>query len=224
MEQTYIGIDEFNKDFKYWKTQEVEEVFGIEPAKDNSRLEEWLKATCPISEEEKKQLEVLQQRLISRVKYWNETAIQFYFIGPLIGMVNYDTDKYNSFLEHKMPLEINKNITISGNIDFLVATGKQIPKVPFFTLHEYKPEPNTSADPQGQLLISMVAAQKRNQVKEFNAPLYGVYTIGRLWFFIVLEGKTYSESLAYDATQEDLLDIFCILKKVKEYIEIQVNK
>ncbi|MGB1241503.1 MAG: hypothetical protein ACPG49_03210, partial [Chitinophagales bacterium] len=64
---------------------------------------------------------------------------------------------------------------------------------------------------------------KQNQAKEIEAPLYGVYTIGRLWFFILLEGKTYSESLAYDATQEDLLEIFCILKKVKEYIEIQVN-
>jgi len=217
-------MEEYNKSFKYWKTQEVEDVFGIYPAKDNSRLEEWLKAACPISENEEKQLEVLQKRLISRVKYWNEAAIQFYFIGPLMGMVDYDTDKYNSFLEQKMPLKVSDTVSISGNIDFLVATGKQIPKVPFFTLHEYKPEPNASADPQGQLLISMVAAQKQNQAKEIDEPLYGVYTIGRLWFFILLEGNTYSESLAYDATQEDLLEIFCILKKVKEYIEVQINK
>lgn len=216
-------MEEYNKSFKHWKTQEVEEVFGIEPAKDNSRLENWLKATCPISEEEKRQLEVLQKRLLSRVSYWNEAAIQFYFIGPLIGMVDYDRGRYNSFLEQKVSLKINKNLTIIGNVDFLVATGKQIPRLPFFTLHEYKPEPNVSADPRGQLLISMIAAQKQNQAKDINAPLYGVYTMGRFWFFVLLEGKTYSESLAYDATQEELFDIFCILKKVKEYIDIQVG-
>lgn len=212
-------MEEYNKPFKYWKTQEVEDVFGIEPGKDNTRLDEWLKADCPVSDEEKKELQSLQAHLTAKVKYWNEAAIKFYFIGPLMRLVQYDTSRYNSFLEHVMSLKLKDGLKVSGKIDFLVATGKQIPKIPFFTLHEYKPEPNTSPDPQGQLLMAMVAAQKYNQSKDIDLPLYGVYVIGRFWFFVILEGNQYLESLAYDATQTDIYDIFCILKKVKTNID-----
>ncbi|MEM0993170.1 MAG: hypothetical protein AAGI49_09045, partial [Bacteroidota bacterium] len=198
----------YNKSFKYWKTQEVEEVFGIAPAKDKSKMEDWENATFEHTEAEQKELISLQNHLIAKVKYWNEAALKFYFLGPLIRMVQYDTERYNSFLEQKLKIKINEEIEISGNIDFLVATGKQIPKTPFFTLHEYKPEPNISTDPQGQLLIAMLAAQRENKQLGIEYPLYGVYVTGRLWFFLILAGNQYVESLAYDATQADLFQIF----------------
>ncbi|MEM9848692.1 MAG: hypothetical protein AAF847_12430 [Bacteroidota bacterium] len=214
----------YNKSFKYWKTQEVEEVFGIAPAKDKSKMEDWENATFEHTEAEQKELISLQNHLIAKVKYWNEAALKFYFLGPLIRMVQYDTERYNSFLEQKLKIKINEEIEISGNIDFLVATGKQIPKTPFFTLHEYKPEPNISTDPQGQLLIAMLAAQRENKQLGIEYPLYGVYVTGRLWFFLILAGNQYVESLAYDATQADLFQIFSMLKKAKVYIEQQLNE
>ncbi len=217
-------MEEYNKSFKYWKTQEVEEVFGVEPDDDSHKIKDWLQASCDISADDQKQLNFLRQRLINKVAYWNEAAIKFYFIGPLMNLIDYDTDKYNSFLEQKLSLKLTEEITISGNVDFLVATGKQIPRTPLFTLHEYKPEPNTSIDPMGQLLISMVAAQKENQAKGHNYPLYGTYVVGRLWFFVVLDGNKYSKSLAYDATQEDLSSIFCILQKVNQYISEELSQ
>jgi hypothetical protein len=216
-------MEEYRKSFKYWKTQEVEEVFGIEPDEQNIRLNNWLSATCDVSEVEQAQLDFLKQRLINKVAYWNEAAIKFYFIGPLMNLVDYDTDKYNSFLEHTLSIAINDDITVSGNLDFLVATGKQIPRIPLFALHEYKPEPNTSIDPMGQLLIAMVAAQNTNKVKGYNYPLYGTYVVGRFWFFVLLEGNKYSKSLAFDATQQDLNSIFCILKKVNNYIQEELK-
>lgn len=140
-------------------------------------------------------------------------------------MVKYDTERYNSFLEQNLKLKVNDEIEISGNIDFLVATGKQIPKTPFFTLHEYKPEPNISTDPQGQLLVAMIAAQQANRAAGIEEhPLYGVYVTGRFWFFVILDGNEYMESLAYDATQEDLFQIFAMLKKAKSYIEEQLDE
>lgn len=211
-------MEEYRKSFEYWKTQEVEEVFGIEPVEDDSLLTDWLNATCEITPNEQKQLSFLKNRLIKKVAYWNEAAIKFYFIGPLMNMINYDHDVYNSFLEQKLEVKVSNTITVSGNVDFLVATGKQIPRTPLFALHEYKPEPNTSIDPMGQLLVSMVAAQQKNAAKEKSYPLYGTYVVGRFWFFVVLNGNQYSKSLAFDATQEDLNRIFCVLKKVNVYI------
>ena len=63
--------EEFNKSFKYWKTQEVEEAFGIRPSNDRSRLDAWLSAKCEISEEDKKWLSELQKHLCFRVDFWN---------------------------------------------------------------------------------------------------------------------------------------------------------
>jgi hypothetical protein len=75
----------------------------------------------------------------------------------------------------------------------------------------------------GQLLISMVAAQKQNATKGFDYPLYGTYVVGRFWFFVTLEGNQYCKSLAFDATQGDLKTIFCMLKKVNEYIATELS-
>ena len=61
----------------------------------------------------------------------------------------------------------------------------------------------------------MVAAQTINQQAH---PVYGAYIIGRHWYFVILDGKTYSESLAYDATKEEILTIFGILRHTKEII------
>lgn len=216
-------MEEYKKSFKYWKTQEVEEVFGIEPEEDSDLMNNWLAAEWAITPDERKQLDFLQKRLTDKVAFWNEAAIKFYFIGPLMNLVDFDHDKYNSFLEHSLSLKINDEFTITGNLDFLVATGKQIPRVPFFALHEYKPEPNTSMDPMGQLLVAMVAAQKDNHAKGFEYPLFGTYVVGRFWFFVTLNGNKYSKSLAFDATQNDLDAIFCILKKVNEYIMAQLS-
>ncbi len=216
-------MEEYNKPFKFWKTQEVEDVFGISPTENKTRLNNWLSAKRKITEEEKKRLLELQKHLLSKVEFWNEAAIKFFFIGPMVSLLQYDNIRYNAFLEQNLSVAVNEKITISGNVDFMLATGKQIPKVPFFALHEYKPEPTASNDPQGQLLVAMLAAQKRNKAKGIDIPLYGVYVIGRLWFFLVLEGKHYCKSLAYDATQEDLMDIYCILKKVKDYVDEELK-
>ena len=78
------------------------------------------------------------------------------------------------------------------------------------------------SDPLGQLLIAMVDAQLLNNTPE--KPLYGCYTLGRFWFFVVLHDKSYSVSRAYDATQiDDMQDMIVILKRVRRYIHQELN-
>ena len=62
----------------------------------------------------------------------------------------------------------------------------------------------------------MVAARAMNRRAH---PLYGAYVIGRHWYFVILDNTTYSESLAYDATREDITTIFGVLCHTKEIIE-----
>ena len=90
------------------------------------------------------------------------------------------------------------------------------PQKPFFFLHEYKKQADTSNDPTGQLLAEMVAAQKANPDTH---PIYGAYIIGRHWYFVLLDGLVYAESLAYDATKDEIMAIVGILRQAKDIID-----
>ena len=57
-----------------------------------------------------------------------------------------------------------------------------------------------------------------------NVPLYGIYIIGRFWFFVRLKNKRFFVSEAYNAQEmEDLIFIFKMLKAQKQMI-IHLNK
>lgn len=101
----------------------------------------------------------------------------------------------------------------------MIALGKT---KPFFFLHEYKPEKGTDADPFGQLLIAMLAAQANHEKSD--TPLYGCYVLGRNWFLVTLEGQKYAVSLAHDSTQDDISQIVKILKRAKKYIENSLTR
>jgi hypothetical protein len=107
------------------------------------------------------------------------------------------------------------DIKLTGRVDFVLATGKTKPIQPFFFLHEYKKERGSDNDPRAQLLVEMLAARELNQT---GYPLYGCYVVGRNWFFVVLDGNEYSESLEYSAVQDDIFQIFSILREAKAII------
>ncbi len=206
------------KSFNNWKTQEVEELFNIQENINHPLLKKWLEGKCEISEPEQEVLEKLRIRLSRNVHLWNEMELRGKFLIPLMELVDYDTGDYQTFMERSLTLVRGKEET-TGTVDFLIAKGRQIPRSPFFSIHEYKPEPSGRKDPLGQLLIALVAIYQANQKEEYNFPLYGAYVIGPIFYFIIFDGKTYSRSKAYVASQEDIFAIFCILKEVKVYIE-----
>jgi hypothetical protein len=55
----------------------------------------------------------------------------------------------------------------------------------------------------------MLAAQAINQDDQ---PVYGVYVIGRLWYFVALLGREYAISLPYDSTKDELWEIMRLMK------------
>lgn len=211
------------KSFEKWKTQEVEETFGIKQNNALPSLKTILEANFDINTEEKLQMEKLRTFLDKFVNFWNEEDLKIFFISPIINMVDfYKPDIYRAFNEPFFEAELqtiqNKTVVLKGFIEFLIATGAQIPKKPFFFLNEYKPQFGATNDPQGQLLIAMLAAQTKNNEDK---PLYGLYVVGRMWFFVALYKKEYAVSRAFDSTQEKELDsIVRMLKFVKADIEV----
>jgi hypothetical protein len=207
------------KPFSKWTIAEVEDTFNVMLRKHHERLTQWLTAGATLTAVEENLLDGLQDKLQDQVWDWNEWELKGKFIFPLLLAVNFDEEQYRAFIERDISVTID-NDNLSGTVDFLVASGKRYPKHPYFFIHEFKKEHDSSGDPLGQLLIAMVAAQKLNND---NQPLYGGYVMGRLWFFVVLEGLEYSTSLAYDATKTEIREIFGILKNTKSIILQIIN-
>ena len=206
--------------FSKWTISEVEDKFQIILHKQHPVLKEWLAVNDIASPDEDNKLNMLKNILLDHVHDWNESELKFKFIVHLLALVDFDQDKYQTFLEREIGVSMNGEC-LSGIVDFMVASGRRVPSQPFFFLHEYKRELDRSGDPLGQLVIAMIAAQKLNHN---SYPLYGAYIIGRFWFFVILDGSDYAVSLAYDATKDEIKDIFGILMNVKAIIDKRVNK
>ena len=211
------------KPFERWKYEEIELTFGTERVKSLPALSEWLKADEPADDFETKVLEIYYDQLVRKVDAWNEDELKFFFLSHVITLVDFTKPKvYSSFSQRTIATkrkDIHQNtVDLRGRIEFFVAMGEQIPRQPFFFLHEYKPlNKTTPSDPLGQLLIAMLATQTLNDVKR---PLYGTYIRGSAWQFVVLENNQYAVSEPFEAVKKaELFKIFSILKRCKSYIE-----
>jgi hypothetical protein len=208
------------KPFEQWLFEEVELAFGIDRIEGLDALKQWLYVpdAPPLSE----RMDALRIDLAQNVEMWNEDDIKMMFIALLLAEIRFNNlPHYKVFTQRLFTIQ-TPEVEAAGKVEWFVATGKQIPKKPFFFLQEYKPEKTSGNDPLGQLLIAMIDAQILNEAPQ--EPIFGCYNIGRIWFFVVLIGKEYGVSRAYDATQtDDLTDMVAILKKVKAYIHEQLG-
>ncbi len=206
--------------FEQWLSEDVEIEFGIQQVKNLPTLANWLavKNEKPLPTD----IENLRNSLFDNVTTWNEDELKMLFIAPFLLHFGFNNPPhYRVFTQRLFTLQ-TPTVEASGKIEWFVALGKQTPKKPFFFLQEYKPEKNAGNDPLGHLLIAMVDVQLLND--NLTQPLYGCYIIGRLWFFVVLEGKEYCVSRAYDATQtDDLTAMVEILYRVKEHIHQELG-
>jgi len=200
------------KKFSHWKREEVEDVFLLTEVEELSVLEDWIAYRSDIHDHENQQITKLCNRLRKHVLDWNEEELKIQFIALLLDLVDYNQKNSKAFFERTIEVKVNNDV-LKGNVECIIAKGKRSPKAPFFCLHEYKKEIDSSNDPLGQVLIAMVAAQMINQDAE---PVYGAYIVGRLWHFLVLHEKKYCLNLALDATKKnDIEAIFFMLKYIK---------
>jgi hypothetical protein len=202
------------RNFETWDTEAVETELGLVQVRQSNLLNDWLSSTTTFDESERKILAYLKDKLFDNAEFWNEDELKLQFIGPLLLIVGYDMPIYKVFSQRSLSATIN-DIEIGGRVDFMIAKGKQRPSKPYFFIHEYKQETKGSADPKGQLLSELAAAQYRNEHK---FPVYGCYVIGRNWFFVVLDNNEYAVSKPYIASDEEIYKIVAMLREIKVYL------
>ena len=96
------------------------------------------------------------------------------------------------------------------------------PATPYFFIHEYKKFRAPEADPLGQLLATMPVSQTLNNDGK---QIYGCYVVANIWYFVLLNGKSYEVSQGYDASgREEIRKVWSILEETKIRIQARIEQ
>ncbi len=126
----------------------------------------------------------------------------------------------NLFAEKRISAELvsvsNVNYYLFGQPDEMIASGFREPEAPYFFINEFKRETDPNGSPLAQVLAAMLVGQAINQNQH---PIYGCYILGRDWYFLALNDISFAISKAFDATTEQVFDLYQVLKALKEIVK-----
>lgn len=199
--------------FSDWTKEELEETFGLTRVFQHPLLDAWFAQaeTCRLNAFEEELITNLRQVLIENIDTWNEIELAEYFIGPVLAGINFNTPAFKIFSERPLSAIVG-DYELAGEPDAVIAKGTYSPKIPYFCFHEYKKENEPKGDPAAQALSAMLAAQALNPRPH---PIYGLYVVGKMWYFMLLDNRTYCISAGHNALKGEMFDIFNILKALK---------
>lgn len=202
--------------FRDWSLDSIDTTFGMAQIESLPILEELLSFEYTTDQFENHNLDILRKTYLNfGGDDWNEVELENKLISPIIVFAEIANQKYSYFLERELSGMIGEH-EIFGKVDGMIATGYRSPKVPYFCLNEYKRQTDPNGDPRGQALIAMMIAQ---EINNNHNPILGCYVIGRNWYFMALTGKQYAISKDFSCVDDEIFDIYRILKGLKVQIE-----
>jgi hypothetical protein len=185
-------------------------------------MEEWMDVQMP-------ELDVVEQSNFNKVLSkgqksmvgWSEEDLKMKFISVIVELGNLsDDDKVVGYFDKTISATV-EGISLVVKSDFMLARGVlDVFETPYFHFQEYKPSKNPSGDSMAQLLEAFLIAQVKNGNGK---PIYGIEIVGAQWRFVLIEGKEYCISRAYDSIdRSDLLTIIAILRKFRHILETRL--
>ncbi|MDQ7089938.1 MAG: hypothetical protein Q9M50_04755 [Methylococcales bacterium] len=204
--------------FKEWDLDDLDAAFKLKQVWSNTTLDEWENNTQEIDDFEKRNVIQLQKTLVRGGRAWNETELENKFISPLIMVADIDDEQIGYFLERSF-VGIVGDYQLSGIVDGVIATGVRNPHTPYFCFHEYKRSVENQGTPDAQVLAAMLVAREINQNSK---PIYGLFIVGLIWNFVILDGHEYCISKNYSADNKQVFAIFKMLKALKQIIKTRL--
>jgi hypothetical protein len=196
----------------------IAEVFKLERSGKCNHLENWLNQSFELSTNDSEILDMTHDEMLQSASYLNEEEIKIRLIAPLFQIAKIDQDNtIRVFYERALSAVID-NYQLSVICDCMVASSTifKTPAHPYFFLQEFKKAKGEKRDPEAQMLVAMLAAQKANND---NKPIYGGFLIGSVWQMATLMGLEYCTSRPYYATnKDDLKQITFALRHLKALI------
>ena len=128
-----------------------------------------------------------------------------------------EENKVRVFYERSLSAEIDE-YQLSVICDCMVASSTifKTPTHPYFFLQEFKKAKGEKRDPEAQMLVAMLAAQKANNDRQ---TIYGGFLIGSIWRLATLVNNSYCTSRQLSATnKEDLKQIVSTLRHLKALV------
>jgi hypothetical protein len=208
------------KTFEKWETEDLIVSFNLTENPNSAILKSWIEVEIPIPETVRIELNEIKEELQDSSEFYNEEELKLFVISRLLNLIKLRGHNYRTFAERTINAQI-EGIEMRGRVELIVAMGIQKPRIPFFFIHEYKPENKQNNDPRGQLLAAMLTAQELNN---HQFPILGCYVIGKNWRFVTLKNKEFSVSHAYESSRDDILQIYMILMEAKSRIAKLVEK
>lgn len=196
---------------------EILTTFNLSDSTNCTHLNDWLQATYVFNTTEQEIINDLFADIEVSGEYMNEEELKARVVGLVFYAAKIDVpNRLRVFYERPLSA-IVENISLSVVTDCMVARPlRSSPVVPYFFLQEFKKAKGEKKDPEAQMLTAMLIAQYKNNNDK---PIYGSYMIGTSWHFTTLIGKEYCVSKKFEATnKQDLLQIVCVLRKLKELI------
>lgn len=203
------------KAFQHWRANDLKKAFGLEEAIDHPTLLNWINEAYPLDSFDQQVLTRFQKEKIPYIDYLNEQELSVLITGRIMGQVNFETPHLRSFIGHEIKAKVNNEL-FSGKPDWTIAWGEDEPEKPFFFLQENKKSFQSSGEPMGQCLAAMIVAQQLKQ--DAQKPIYGAFVMGERWNFMILQDKIFSISQTYLIDNEDIFDVYRILKVVKKRV------
>jgi hypothetical protein len=199
---------------KNWREGDLIHTFQLQ--RNNTEYTELMKAWLNVSEPPLDAMEtVLFNRILLKaqknIASWTEEDLKMKFIAIVLELAHFtDDDKIIGFFDKIISAEV-EGIPLTVKSDFMYAQGTfDVFRTPYFHFQEYKPHKQPSGDSMAQLIEAFLIAQVKNKN---NKPLYGVEIVGAYWKFVIMEGKNYCISNAYDCIKkQDLQSIIAILR------------
>ncbi len=209
---------------KNWSEGELIEVFNLNRIIEEQTplMDEWLDVLPP-------QLNTAElydfNRDLSKAKKfiagWNEEDLKMKFISTILKLSHLTDDVIVISYFDKIISATIEGTKLTVKSDFMLARGTlDFFTTPYFHFQEYKPYKNPSGDSMAQLLSAFLIAQEKNQN---GLPMYGVDIIGKQWSFVIMEGKDYCISPAFNSVDsKDLMTIIAVLRKFKFILETRL--
>ena len=159
-----------------------------------------------------------------RISSWSEEDLKMNFISPILelGHITDDDDVVVGYFDKIISATV-EDIKLTVKSDFMLAKGTlDFFETPYFHFQEYKPYKNPSGDSMAQLLEAFLIGQEKNKN---GLPLYGIDIVAKQWSFVIMEGKDYCISNAYNSVdRDDLLLIISVLRKFKDILASRLLK
>ncbi len=205
--------------FKEWTLTALDKALGLKQIWQSDLLSQWENSTVDIEASDKAILLKLQKSLIRGGRAWNEVELENKFISPVIMTADIDDEQIGYFLERPLSGVVG-DYELSGIVDGMIATGFREPDIPLFCMHEYKRSIENQGSPDAQALAAMLVAREMNNNDK---PIYGLYVVGLIWNFMVLNDNEYCISKDYKSDNEEVFLIFKMLKALKQIIKAELQ-